>query len=130
MRSGWRASPTACTWTARLGAAGTRGSCSRPSDRPAGCTPSTWTPRRAPTAAACYASLAAVAIGYDEIFPVYAKTSRSLGGLDMSGKEIGTVLIVGGFALVAFQTTLFPKIVAHFGVTKAGGLLRTGTRPA
>jgi hypothetical protein len=52
-----------------------------------------------------------------------------IGGLDMSGKEIGTVLIVGGFALVVFQTTLFPKIVAHFGVTKAGGVFRTGTTP-
>ena len=71
------------------------------------------------TAAASYAALAAIAIGYDEIFPVYAKTSRSLGGLDLSAQDIGVVLIFGGFALVTFQITLFPAVLARLGVTRA-----------
>ena len=75
--------------------------------------------RHTVTASACYAGLAAIAIGYDEILPVYAKTSRSLGGLELSAKQIGVVLVVGGVALIVFQTAVFPTVLRVFGVTRA-----------
>jgi diphthamide biosynthesis protein 2 len=71
-------------------------------------------------AIASYAALAAIAIGYDEIFPVYAKTSTSLGGLELSAGEIGAVLVFGGVTLVTFQLFLFPRVLKALGVT--GGL--------
>ena len=76
--------------------------------------------RHTVTAAASYAALASIAIGYDEILPVYAKTSRELGGVGLSAREIGVVLIFGGFFLVLFQVTVFPRVLARLGVT--GGL--------
>jgi MFS family permease len=76
--------------------------------------------RHTVTAAASYAALASIAIGYDEIFPVYAKTSRELGGVGLSAREIGVVLIFGGVFLVIFQLTVFPRVLARLGVT--GGL--------
>ena len=65
-----------------------------------------------------YAFLAAIAIGYDEIFPVFAKTSRAFGGLGMGAGDIGAVLIFGGVALVAFQLTVFPIVLRLLGVTR------------
>lgn len=73
--------------------------------------------RHTVTATAAYAFLAAIAIGYDEIFPVFAKTSRSLGGLGMSAENIGAVLVFGGFTLVSFQLLVFPALLRLFGVT-------------
>jgi hypothetical protein len=73
--------------------------------------------RHTVTATVAYAFLAAIAIGYDEIFPVFAKTSRSLGGLGMSAENIGAVLVFGGFTLVSFQLLVFPALLRLFGVT-------------
>lgn len=70
------------------------------------------------TAMSSYAFLAAIAIGYDEIFPVFAKTSRAFGGLGMGAGDIGAVLIFGGVALVAFQLTIFPIVLRLLGVTR------------
>jgi hypothetical protein len=70
-------------------------------------------------AASSYAVLAFIAIGYDEILPVYAKTREDLGGLRLSASQIGIVLIVGGVALIAFQLFVFPLVLKTFGVTKA-----------
>jgi hypothetical protein len=70
------------------------------------------------TASVSYAWLAFIAIGYDEILPVYAKTSRELGGLSFSAAQIGAVLVVGGFALLFFQLLVFPRVLRRFGVTK------------
>jgi hypothetical protein len=41
------------------------------------------------------------------------------GGLDLSAQDIGVVLICGGVALVVFQLTVFPVIIAHLGATRA-----------
>ena len=66
-------------------------------------------PAHTVTAAASYAALASIAIGYDEILPVYAKTSQSSAGWAL-GPEIGVVLIFGGFFLVLFQVTVFQRV--------------------
>jgi len=68
------------------------------------------------TAASCYALLAFIAIGYDEILPVYAKTSQGMGGLGFNPAQIGTVLIVGGVFLIGFQLAVFPKLLKLLGV--------------
>ena len=73
--------------------------------------------RHTVTATVAYAFLAAIAIGYDEIFPVFAKTSRSLGGLGLSAQSIGGILVFGGFTLVSFQLLVFPSLMRVFGVT-------------
>lgn len=73
--------------------------------------------RHTVTATVAYAFLAAIAIGYDEIFPVFAKTSRSLGGLGLSAQSIGGILVFGGFTLVSFQLLVFPALMRVFGVT-------------
>ena len=73
--------------------------------------------RHTVTATVAYAFLAAIAIGYDEIFPVFAKTSRSLGGLGLSAQSIGGILVFGGFTLVSFQLLVFPALMRAFGVT-------------
>jgi|TARA_B110000967_G_scaffold143329_1_gene146596 diphthamide biosynthesis protein 2 len=65
------------------------------------------------TAASCYALLAFIAIGYDEILPVYAKTSQGMGGLGFNPAQIGTVLIVGGVFLIGFQLAVFPKLLVR-----------------
>ena len=70
-------------------------------------------------AASSYAVLAFIAIGYDEILPVFAKTREDLGGLKLSASQIGIVLIVGGVALILFQLFVFPLVLKTFGVTKA-----------
>ena len=70
-------------------------------------------------AASSYAVLAFIAIGYDEILPVYAKTREDLGGLKLSASQIGIVLIVGGVALILFQLFVFPFVLKTLGVTKA-----------
>ena len=54
-------------------------------------------------AVGCYAILAAIAIGYDEMLPVFLKTSKELGGCDFSSKDIGVLLICGGVTLLVFQ---------------------------
>ena len=71
------------------------------------------------TAASSYAVLAFIAIGYDEILPVYAKTREDLGGLHLSASQIGIVLVVGGVALILFQIFAFPVVLKRLGVTKA-----------
>jgi diphthamide biosynthesis protein 2 len=70
-------------------------------------------------AASSYAVLAFIAIGYDEILPVFAKTREDLGGLKLSASQIGIVLIVGGVALILFQLFVFPLVLRTLGVTKA-----------
>ena len=70
-------------------------------------------------AASSYAGLAFIAIGYDEILPVYAATREDLGGLSLSASQIGLVLVVGGVALILFQLFAFPLVLKRLGVTKA-----------
>ena len=67
-------------------------------------------------AASSYAGLAFIAIGYDEILPVYAATTRRRhGGLSLSASQIGLVLVVGGVALILFQLFAFPLVLKRLG---------------
>jgi diphthamide biosynthesis protein 2 len=71
------------------------------------------------TAVACYAALAAIAIGYDETLPVYLKTSKELGGCGFSSGNIGLLLIAGGVTLLIFQLTLYKRLCDALGAVNA-----------
>jgi len=70
-------------------------------------------------AVACYALLAAIAIGYDELIPVYLKTERDMGGCGFSSSDIGLLLIAGGVTLLIFQLTLYTRICDSLGAVRA-----------
>lgn len=70
-------------------------------------------------AVGCYAILAAIAIGYDEMLPVFLKTSKELGGCDFSSKDIGVLLICGGVTLLVFQLVLYKRICDALGAVRA-----------
>ena len=70
-------------------------------------------------AVACYALLAAIAIGYDELIPVYLKTDRNMGGCGFSPSDIGLLLIAGGVTLLIFQLTLYTRICDALGAVRA-----------
>ena len=70
-------------------------------------------------AVACYALLAAIAIGYDELIPVYLKTDRDMGGCGFSPSDIGLLLIAGGVTLLIFQLTLYTRICDALGAVRA-----------
>ena len=70
-------------------------------------------------AVGCYAILAAIAIGYDEMLPVFLKTSKELGGCDFSSKDIGVLLICGGVTLLVFQLVLYKRICDTLGAVRA-----------
>jgi len=62
----------------------------------------------------------------EELFPVFAKLDRGVGGLGISSATIGTLLSLSGLLLVAHQLTTTPYLVGRFGpsrVLKASSLL-------
>jgi diphthamide biosynthesis protein 2 len=70
-------------------------------------------------AVACYAVLAAIAIGYDEMLPVFLKTTKALGGCGFAPRDIGILLICGGVTLLVFQLVLYPRIADALGAVRA-----------
>ena len=70
-------------------------------------------------AVACYAVLAAIAIGYDEMLPVFLKTTKTLGGCEFAPRDIGILLICGGVTLLVFQLVLYPRIADALGAVRA-----------
>ena len=70
-------------------------------------------------AVSCYAVLAAIAIGYDEMLPVFLKTNKELGGCAFSTREIGSLLIAGGITLLFFQIVIWKRICAALGAVRA-----------
>ena len=70
-------------------------------------------------AVACYAVLAAIAIGYDEMLPVFLKTSHELGGCEFAPRDIGILLVCGGVTLLVFQLVLYPRIADALGAVRA-----------
>jgi len=70
-------------------------------------------------AVSCYAVLAAIAIGYDEMLPVFLKTSKNLGGCAFSTRDIGTLLIAGGVTLLFFQVVIWKRICAALGAVRS-----------
>nr|GEU76404.1 major facilitator superfamily domain protein [Tanacetum cinerariifolium] len=54
-------------------------------------------------------------MAYSEIFSLWAVSPKSLGGLNYSTEDVGTVLCISGIGLLVFQTTLYPILERIFG---------------
>ncbi|KAK9067467.1 hypothetical protein SSX86_014796 [Deinandra increscens subsp. villosa] len=65
-------------------------------------------------------------MAYTEIFSLWAETPKSLGGLNFSTDDVGTVLSITGVGLLLFQTSLYPFADRMFGpivVARISGVL-------
>ncbi|XP_052622818.1 protein ZINC INDUCED FACILITATOR-LIKE 1 isoform X3 [Lactuca sativa] len=54
-------------------------------------------------------------MAYSEIFSLWAVSPKSLGGLNYTTEDVGTVLSVTGVGLLVFQFTLYPIMERIFG---------------
>ena len=71
--------------------------------------------------ALCIASYACVAMAqvlFDELMPIFAKTSGSSGGLSFDSGQVGLVLTMQGAALIVYQPVFFPIIVQRVGAVR------------
>ncbi|KAK9070162.1 hypothetical protein SSX86_010562 [Deinandra increscens subsp. villosa] len=65
-------------------------------------------------------------MAYTEIFSLWAVSPKSLGGLNYSTEDVGTVLSITGVGLLLFQTALYPIAERIFGpitVARIAGVL-------
>ncbi|KAK1432542.1 hypothetical protein QVD17_09439 [Tagetes erecta] len=65
-------------------------------------------------------------MAYTEIFSLWAESPKSLGGLNYTTEDVGTVLSFTGVGLLVFQTSLYPFAERLFGpivVTRIAGIL-------
>ncbi|KAD6796133.1 hypothetical protein E3N88_07029 [Mikania micrantha] len=65
-------------------------------------------------------------MAYTEIFSLWAVSPKSLGGLNYSTEDVGTVLSITGVGLLLFQTSLYPIAERIFGpiiVARISGVL-------
>ncbi|KAK8950417.1 Protein ZINC INDUCED FACILITATOR-LIKE 1 [Platanthera guangdongensis] len=65
-------------------------------------------------------------MAYTEIFPLWAESDRTYGGLGVSSQFVGEVLAISGFSLLAFQLFVYPpveKLVGHINLFRAAALL-------
>ncbi|XP_071731187.1 protein ZINC INDUCED FACILITATOR-LIKE 1-like [Rutidosis leptorrhynchoides] len=65
-------------------------------------------------------------MAYTEIFSLWAVSPKSLGGLNYSTEDVGTVLSITGVGLLLFQTTLYPlaeRLVGPIMVARISGVL-------
>ncbi|KAI3781158.1 hypothetical protein L2E82_11161 [Cichorium intybus] len=65
-------------------------------------------------------------MAYSEIFSLWAVSPKSLGGLNYTTEDVGTVLSVTGVGLLVFQFTLYPIMERIFGpivVARIAGVL-------
>lgn len=69
-------------------------------------------------AGATYVLMSSVLSWYEELFPVFGKTSRSLGGLGLAQRTISAALCIGGVALVLYQTLVYPRLGKALGPTR------------
>jgi hypothetical protein len=53
---------------------------------------------------------------YYEVFPLWALTSQSLGGLDFDSYEIGIADAIAAIASVTFQLFLYPSVAKKFSL--------------
>lgn len=63
---------------------------------------------------------------YSEIFSLWAVSPRNLGGLSFTTENVGEVLAITGFSLLAFQIFLYPvveKIFGHIKITRVAAIL-------
>ncbi|KAJ8900036.1 hypothetical protein K2173_024151 [Erythroxylum novogranatense] len=54
-------------------------------------------------------------MAYSEIFSLWAVSPRKFGGLSYSTEDVGEVLSISGFGLLAFQLSLYPLLERHLG---------------
>ncbi|KAI7728184.1 hypothetical protein M8C21_006356 [Ambrosia artemisiifolia] len=65
-------------------------------------------------------------MAYTEVFSLWAVSPKSLGGLNYTTKDVGTVLSITGAGLLIFQTALYPIAERTFGpimVARISGVL-------
>ncbi|PKU70126.1 protein ZINC INDUCED FACILITATOR-LIKE 1 isoform X1 [Dendrobium catenatum] len=65
-------------------------------------------------------------MAYTEIFPLWAESGRAYGGLGLSSQDVGEVLAISGFSLLAFQLFAYPpmeKLVGHVNLCRVAALL-------
>lgn len=65
-------------------------------------------------------------MAYTEIFSIWAESPRKFGGLSYSTDDVGNVLAISGFGVLAFQLSLYSKVERVFGpilVSRAAGVL-------
>ncbi|KAI3725790.1 hypothetical protein L1987_65583 [Smallanthus sonchifolius] len=65
-------------------------------------------------------------MAYTEIFSLWVESPKSLGGLNYSTGDVGTVLSITGVGLLLFQTALYPVVEKIFGpivVARISGVL-------
>ncbi|KAJ3337877.1 hypothetical protein HDU93_000377 [Gonapodya sp. JEL0774] len=63
-----------------------------------------------------YLSVCFFAIVFEEMVPVFANSSRELGGLAFTSRDIGTIMTAQGVAGILSQLFVFPRLERHFGV--------------
>jgi len=66
-----------------------------------------------------YALYGFVAVGFDELFPLYAATSRDYDGFGFSTSEIGTSLTIAAVVVLLVQFTVMARITQYFGLRKS-----------
>ncbi|KAJ0457143.1 putative major facilitator superfamily, MFS transporter superfamily [Helianthus annuus] len=63
---------------------------------------------------------------YTEVFSLWAVSPKSLGGLNYTTEDVGTVLSITGVGLLLFQTSLYPmaqRMFGPIGVARISGVL-------
>ncbi|XP_076901263.1 protein ZINC INDUCED FACILITATOR-LIKE 1-like [Bidens hawaiensis] len=65
-------------------------------------------------------------MAYSEIFSLWAESPKSLGGLNYTTDNVGTILSISGMGLMFFQTALYPiaeKIYGPIIITRISGIV-------
>ncbi|PVH33762.1 hypothetical protein PAHAL_8G060900 [Panicum hallii] len=58
-------------------------------------------------------------MAYSEIFPLWAESDRSYGGLSLSSEDVGQVLAITGASILLYQTFIYPHKVKVLGPINA-----------
>jgi len=65
-----------------------------------------------------YALYAFLGVGFDELFPLYAATSRDYAGFGFNTSEIGTSLMIAAIVVLITQFIVMSRITQYFGLRK------------
>uniref|UniRef100_A0ACD5XHP9 Uncharacterized protein n=2 Tax=Avena sativa TaxID=4498 RepID=A0ACD5XHP9_AVESA len=55
---------------------------------------------------------------YNEIFSLWAVSSRKYRGLSFTSQDVGIVLAISGIGILIYQLMIYPFLVKHFGLSK------------
>jgi len=66
-----------------------------------------------------YALNSFVGIGFDELYPLYAATSKDYDGFGFTTSEIGTSLMIAAPVVLVLQFTVMSRITQYFGLRRA-----------